>query len=256
MKSAGANDLVAAVEKTTGYRVVVDTVDNISEDAQMLSARPELPVHTIRVSKAKLPYAEYIVATQCAMILRTWADPTRIPAFSPITEKVGHYMNRTASAKPLSQAPASVAQKTAQHYVQGLLHQVRSMPLEILTIRDCRELCPDLRDLQADSVENELRRLSEVFAPKLRSSVPEQIWRGNVSMNSAFALNWAELSGSPLAMLPYNSAGFNGTGTSLLKEVNAHSAKTPDAYMALVDAWAEQVGLRTLYQWEYRNAKS
>jgi len=130
------------------------------------------------------------------------------------------------------------------------------MPLEILTIRDCRELCPDLRELQADSVENELRRLSEVFAPRIRSSAPEQVWRGNVSMNSAFALNWAELSGSRLAMLPYESAGFGQTAPALLKEVNAKSAKTTEAYTTLVDAWAEQVGLRTLYQWEYRNGRA
>src|SRR5262245_48899533 len=102
MKSAGANELVATVERTTGYKVAVDTVDNIGEDAQMLSARPELPVRTIRVSKAKLAYAEYIVATQCAMLLRTWVDVARIPVFSPITEKVGHYVNRTASTKPLA----------------------------------------------------------------------------------------------------------------------------------------------------------
>lgn len=256
MKSAGANELVAAVERTTGYKVVVDTVDNIGEDAQMVSARPELPVHTIRVSKAKLAYAEYIVAAQCAMILRTWIDVTRIPVFSPVVEKVRHFANRMANAKTLTKLSESVGQQAAQQFVQGLLHQVRSMPLEILTIRDCRELCPDLRDLQADSVENELRRLSEVFAPKIRSIAPEQVWRGNVSMNSAFALNWAELYGSRLAMLPYESAGFSQTAAALLNEVNAKSAKTTESYTALVDAWAEQVGLRTLYQWEYRNGRT
>ena len=256
MKSAGANELVAAVERTTGYRVAVDTVGDIGEDAQMVSARPELPVHTIRVSKSKLVYAEYIVASQCAMILRTWVDATRIPVFCPMTEKVRHFANRMADAKSGSQVSASVGQQIGQQFVLGLLLQVRSMPLEILTIRDCRELCPDLRELQADSMENELRRLSEVFAPKVRAMAPEQVWRGNVSMNSAFALNWTELSGSSLAMLPYDSAGFSQTATTLLNEVNAKSAKTTEAYTALVDAWAEQLGLRTLYEWEYRNGKT
>ena len=39
MKSAGANELVAAVERATGYRVTVDTVEAIAEDAQMASAQ-------------------------------------------------------------------------------------------------------------------------------------------------------------------------------------------------------------------------
>jgi hypothetical protein len=38
------------VEQTTGYKVVIDTIEGISSDAQMISARPELPVHSIRVN--------------------------------------------------------------------------------------------------------------------------------------------------------------------------------------------------------------
>jgi hypothetical protein len=74
-------------------------------------------------------------------------------------------------------------------------------------------------------------------------------------MNAAFALNWAELSGSSLAMLPYESAGFSTIAAKLLTEAEARSAKTTEAYTGLVDAWAEQVGLRTLYRWEYRTGK-
>lgn len=255
MNSAGAKRLVANVEQATGYKVVVDTVEDIGEDAQMISARPELPVHTINVSKAKLRHADYIAANQCAMLLRTWADITRIPVFSPIGEKVRYFSQRIANSKPLSEAPASVAEKTATHFTQGLLHQVRSMPLEILTVRDCRELCPDLHEMQTEAVESQLRLLSDIFAPKIRSIAPDPVWRNNVSMNAAFALNWSELSDSSLAMLPYESAGFADIAAKLLGLVNADSAKTTDAYTHLVDAWAEQVGLRTLYKWEYRNGR-
>jgi hypothetical protein len=247
--------LVAAVEQTTGYKVVIDTVEGIGEDAQMITARPELPVHTIRVSKARLRHADYIVANQCAMILRLWSEPARIPVFSPIAGKVSYFSDRTANSKPLARQPVKVAQETATYFVQGLLHQVRSMPLEILTVRDCRELCPDLHDMQAEAAESQLRLLSDVLAPKIRSIAPDQIWRNNVSMNAAFALNWSGLSGSPLAMLPYESAGFGQIAAKLLGIVKANSAKTTDAYTQMVDTWAEQVGLRTLYTWGYRNGK-
>jgi hypothetical protein len=55
--SPGTKRLIAEVEQTTGFKVVIDTIDDITEHAQMVSARPELPVHTIRVSKAKLATA-------------------------------------------------------------------------------------------------------------------------------------------------------------------------------------------------------
>ncbi len=253
MNSAGTKELIAQVEQTTGFKVIIDTIDDISEDAQMISARPELPVHTIRVSKAKLPTAEYVVAIQCAMLLRIWSDPKRIPVFSPIPEKVRYLADRTASSKPISQLPAKLAQQTSVRFAEGLLNQLRSMSIEILTIRDCHAQCPDLHHMQADAVEAQLRRLSENFAPKVRSMAPEAVWRNNVSMSSAYALNWSKLTDSPLAMLPYQSAGFSDTAAKLLTELDTREAKTSALYTQAVDAWAEHLGLRTLYRWEFRN---
>ncbi|MEI6785081.1 MAG: hypothetical protein WCQ21_29640 [Verrucomicrobiota bacterium] len=211
MHSPGTKQLIAEVEQTTGYKVVVDTIEGISEHAQMISARPEMPVHTIRVSKSKLPTADYIVAIQCAILLRTWSDPTRIPVFSPIPEKVRYLADRAANTKPLSQLPAKLAQETALQVTQGLLNQLRSLPSEIFAIRECQAQCHDLHEMQADTVESELRLSSETFAPKIRSFAPDFIWRNNVSMNSAYALNWSQLTDSTLPMLPYQSAGFSDT---------------------------------------------
>ena len=253
MKSAGANQLIEAVEKTTGFKVVVDTVDCISEDAQMISARPEMPIHSIRVSKTKLPYADYIVAVQCAMLIRLWSNPKSIPVFSPITEKVRYLADRMAKSEPLNQFTATIAIETSLQFAQGLLHQLRSMPMEIQTIRDCRTQCPDLLDLQTDSVEAQLRMVSENFAPKIRSIAPDQTWTNSVSMNAAYALNWSGISGSTLPMLPYQSAGFADTAATLLTEINTRPDKTSEAYTQIVDAWAGHLGLNTLYRWEFRN---
>jgi hypothetical protein len=103
MNSVGINQLIAQGEQTSGYKVVLDTVDDIVEDAQMISARPEMPVHSIRVSTAKLPSAEYIVAVQCAIFLRLRSDPSCIPVFFPIPEKTGYLADRIANSKPFSQ---------------------------------------------------------------------------------------------------------------------------------------------------------
>lgn len=254
MNSEGTKQLITEVEQTTGFKVVVDTVDGISEHAQMISARPDLPVHTIRVSKAKLPTADYIVAAQCAMLLRNWSDPTRIPVFNPTPEKFRYLADRAANAKPLSQLPAKLAQETALQLTQGLLNQLRSMPSEILAIRECRARCPDLHEMQADAVESELRLISETFAPKVRSFAPDSIWRNNVSMNAAYALNWSQLTDSTLPMLPYQSTGFSETGAKLLAELNSREARNSTLYVDAVDAWAEHLGLRTLYTWEFRSA--
>jgi hypothetical protein len=128
MKSAGANQLIEAVEKTTGFKVVVDTVEGISDDAQMISARPEMPIHSIRVSKTKLPYADYIVAVQCAMLIRLWSNPKRIPVFSPFAEKVRYLADRMAKPKPLNQLTEKIATEASLQFAQGQLNQLRSVP--------------------------------------------------------------------------------------------------------------------------------
>ncbi|MEI6077189.1 MAG: hypothetical protein WCS94_16535 [Verrucomicrobiota bacterium] len=253
MNSPGTKQLILEVEKTTGFKVIVDTIEGIFEDAQMISARPEMPVHTIRVNKAKLHSADYIVAIQCAMLIRLWSDPVRIPVFSPIPEKFKYFVERGAKSMSSSRLPPNLVQQTSVQLAQGVLNQLRSMPIEIMTIRDCRIECPDLSVMQSEAVGAQLRLQSESFTPKIRSFAPEQIWKINVSMNSAYALNWSELSGTKLPMLPYQSTGFSEIATKLMSEVSTHPGKNSESYIQTVDAWANTLGLRTLYKWEYRN---
>lgn len=253
MNSPGTRQLIAAVEETTGFKVIVDTIEGIFQDAQMISARPEMPVHIIRVNKSKLHNAEYIVAIQCAMLIRLWSNPGRIPVFSPIPEKVKYFIDRGTNSMSSARIPANLLQQTSVQLAQGVLDQLRSMPIEIMTIRDCRTQCPDLIDIQSEAVETQLRLHSESFTPKIRSIAPEQIWKQNVSMNSAYALNWSELSGTKLPLLPYQSTGFSDIATQLMADVNAHPEKTSEHYTQTVDAWASRLGLKTLYYWEYRN---
>ncbi len=255
MNSAGAKALVDSVEQATGYKVVIDTIEGISEDAQMISARPELPVHSIRVNKAKLRQADYIVAIQCTMLLRLWSNPERIPVFSPVVEKVHYQIDRAANSKPLTQFPPKIASQTAQQFIQGLINQLRSMPTEIHSIRDVRAQCPDLHDIQTEAVEGQLRVQSENFSPRIRSIATEHVWKTSVSMNSAYALSWSQLSDSTIPMLPYQSAGFSEIAAKLLGELTSRQEKTSESYTQAVDAWAEHLGLHTLYKWEYRNGR-
>jgi hypothetical protein len=73
-------------------------------------------------------------------------------------------------------------------------------------------------------------------------------------MNSAYALSWSRITGSALATLPYQSAGLSDTATKLLAELDNREARNSTLYTEAVDAWAEHLGFRTLYKWEYRNA--
>jgi hypothetical protein len=255
MSNADTRQMLDLVERQTGYRVTVDVISGIHEHAQMISARPEAPAHIIRVNVDRRLHADYIVAVQCGMLLVLWSDPTKVPGMAFEKSKCEYLADKWAKTKQLAVFPAATAAKTANFYVESLLKQLNSTPLEIRVANLCFELCPSLRDMQATSYNAHLRGLSEVFSPKIKDLAPPEVFQKNVAMNAALALNWARLSGSRLCLLPYESTGHIEAGQQLLDVVDAAVGNTSENHMEAVDAWAGNLFLRTLYRWEISNRR-
>jgi hypothetical protein len=143
--------IVEQVEQQTGYRVAVDLISGIHEHAQMISARPESPVHIIRVNASQRSFADYIVAVQCGMLLILWSDPQKVPSLSLEASVCSRLSAHWAALPPLNSLDSGTAEKMAKFYVEGLVKQVRSMPLEICVAQLVFAKCPGLRPLQAES---------------------------------------------------------------------------------------------------------
>jgi len=250
--------IIALVEKQTGYRVNVDLVSGIHQHAEMISARPETPVHVIRVNADHSRYADYIVAAQCGGLLILWADPSQVPAMVFEKAKCEFQAKKWAGTKQLAAFPAAEAYERAHYYVEGLLRQVNSIAMEIRVANLCFQNCPSLRSLQNESFTSQLREISGAFSPKIKQSVPEEIFSKNMTMNAALALNWARISGSRLFLLPYEATGYLQGGQILLhildrlapSSFDPISIPTLQGHREIVDAWAENLSLRTLYRWE------
>lgn len=251
MSNADTKKMIDLVEKQTGYRVAVDVISGIQEHAQMISARPEAPSHIIRVNANRRHHADYIIAVQCGMLLVLWSDPTRVPQMLSERQKCDYLAGRWSKTKELAVLPTDTAAQMANYYVQGLLNQLNSTPLEIRVANICFETCPSLREIQAESFNAHLQELSKVFLPQTRKIAPEEVFQRNVSMNAALALNWSRISGSRISLLPYESTGYLEAGRKLLDEVDAKPAHTYTSHVETINAWAEQLQMRTLYRWEY-----
>lgn len=255
MSNADTQHMIDLVELQTGYRVTVDVISGIYEHAQMISARPEAPAHIIRVSADRRQHADYIVAVQCGMLLMLWSDPTKVPGMAFEKSKCDYLAGKWAKTKQLSVLPAETATTTANFYLEGLLKQLSSTPLEIRVANLCFESCASLRDMQAESFNAHLRGISGAFSPTIKQRAPQEVFQKNVAMNAALALNWARLSGSRLCLLPYESTGNVDAGQKLLDAVDAATAQTSENHMRTIDAWADQLSLRALYRWELSNRR-
>ena len=90
----------------------------------------------------------------------------------------------------------------AGFYLQGLIQQVYSLPLEIRVARICFESCPGLREMQEEKLTSHLRKLTEVFSPKIRQQIPPDLFDKSVTMNAALAQAWGQLIRQQVACHP------------------------------------------------------
>ena len=252
MASPETKRLIDMVEECTGFRVNVGTTDDETSDAKMMTATPERPAHIINVAASRTAYADYIVAVQCAMILLMWSDERGVPMFIQNDEKFSYLVGRSAQWKGLAKLPPQKADGIARMFVQGLLHQLRSQPMELHVIAYCAKECPGLRDMQADCVERALRRATESFRPDVRELAPPDILASSAAMSATLALQWARISGSRTALIPYKSLGFLESGEQLFKLYEECPGSDAARCVSVVDTWADRMRLRTLYRWEYR----
>lgn len=243
--------LIASVEEVSGYRVTIDSIDGIQENAQMISARPERPFHLIRVNSAQRRYADYIVAVQCGMLLVMWSDPTKVPEIVLDQHKCDYWSNRWTRSKELASLPRDSAERMATLYVRGLIQQAQSLPMEIRVARFCFENCPGLREMQHEMLTAHLRKLTEIFAPKIRQQIPPDLFDKNAAMNAALAKAWGEIADSRLPIIPYDATGYLEKGEKLLAVIDSLPENTSGNHVKTVDSWAGELGMSSLFGWKY-----
>jgi hypothetical protein len=253
MPNADTERLLALVEERTGYRVTVDTIDTCAGDAEMISAAADHPFHLVRIAQNRLAGADYLVALQCTMLLSMWSHPLGIPKFRPIANKVAYFIKKAADWRGLARLSSTLREQTAQQLVTGLLHQLQSTPAELIGIEYCYRECPTLRKLQGDAMNVNLRYNTQSLKAEVKALAPPDIYEKNQIMCAALARFWCDLAGTEAAWLPYKSIGVDTQATELLKKFHETTGSLGERSTNIVDAWADELGLRSLYEWEYRS---
>ena len=187
------------------------------------------------------------------MLFRSWSDPKKVPSVALESIPCAGLATQWAGLAPLIALDPTASKKVASFYVQGLVKQVQSMPLEISVAKLVFEKCPSLRPLQAESFRAQLQSLSQVFSAKVKESAPSEVFEKNVAMNAALALGWSEISGERIALMPYESTGHLEAGKKLIALLQDAPVVDSITYTAAVDAWARALSLDALYRWDYSN---
>lgn len=240
------------VKDRTGYPVSVTPLGNQSSHVSMRSASHVTPVHSIFPNPRYERFANYLVAAQCVVLLVKWAAPHRVYDFVVDDQKTADLKRNILTSIKGRGLPADAARGYAESLVNGLMLQLTSSPLEILAVQRCFHEYEDLRLEQEQYVATYLRELSATLAPNVRKTTPQEVYDPSVTMNAAYTLNWAKLSGETTGLLPYEVLGFEKSGRELLDALKSIPSDAPDVYCRTVDAWAAKLGYSGWYNWSLR----
>ena len=246
--------LLDVVAQKTGYKVSVGQTKDSTSYARMVAASQANPMHIVDINEKYHKLGDYIVAAQCAMLLVKWANPEKIPSFVVRDDKMNYLIDKCSNHSALSKLPAESSKQFARMISQGLMNQLQSQPMEMMAIAFCRQNCPELIELQNETVNTSIREATASLAPNIKAMTPPDIFEKNAVMNAAFAINWARLTGSDIAVLPFKSMGFYDKGYDLFKIFESIPDEDTDRYVKNVDGWAQMLQLSSLYEWHYRKA--
>jgi len=242
--SSDIDRILGMVKEKTGYPAIVSLEPNMSLHSKMNAATKSAPVHVIFLNPQYDGMSNFLVAMQSAMILYKWANPTRIPKFTVSDDRMN------ALAKKV--APGNTGEMLIPGFVQPLLLQLVSMPLQIMTSDWLYKEFPGLRDEQISYMTADLREASRCLSPEVKKIAPKPVFENSISMGSAYALWWSQIEGSQVALLPYKVMGYLDKGQELLDALNTIPADN-ERWMKVVDAWAKKLGLNGYYQWQFEN---
>jgi hypothetical protein len=246
--------LLDLVAQKTGYKVSIGTTTGITSYARMVAASQANPMHIIEVNEKYHRLGDYIVAVQCAMLLIKWANPEKIPSFVVRDDKINFLIDKCSKHSALSNLPAESSRQFARMISHGLMNQLQSQAMEMMAIAFCRQNCPGLIELQDETVNTSIREGTASLAPNIKAMTPPDIFEKSATMNAAFAINWARLTGSDIVVLPFKSTGFFDKGHDLFRIFESIPDDDPDRYVKNVDGWAQMLQLSSLYEWHFRKA--
>ena len=241
--------MIALLEQRSGSLVHVIEDPDLPVISKIILARGDMPMHIITYKpgiKNKAP--DYSIIFQCAMSIRMFECPP------------DDRMLIAGSAEGLKHIEDLLVRDNDSHYsnipldelcsrfLMLMVTHLRSVPLSLRVSQYLSVDHPELLEQEIAQAEWELQIHKDSLADHVRATVPAEIFNINQSINTAFALFWAERLERPELSNPYYLAGFEHQGKELLRIFSQVSSDPLNDY-ELIDQWAEYLRIRSWYQW-------
>lgn len=245
--------IIKMVEERSGYPVrIVDDASLSTLTAMRLARRGGVPVHMLAFRPLGNEAPDYLIAFQCGFAVRLFAVPPELRLETAMSrsglDRVTEALEQALRQNHMTLTAQEIGQTASQLY-GGLITHLRSVPIGLRIARWLRESFTEYHPLQRTTVDRELDENREAARSARSNVLPEIVVTPTLAINAAFAQFWAREYNEPGLAAGYLSGPVARTGERLLSIWDT-TPTGADADTALVDAWADVLGLTGWYRWE------
>jgi hypothetical protein len=217
--------------------------------AKVVMARGTLNLHRVSYRPDSSLAPDYLICKQAGYILRLFdTPPEKRFDFAGSSEGLAA-VERLVNAHPVAKMmPPEALPKFCQILYDGLMFHLRSIPVGMRVDRWLATEFPALAESQKASALREVQDSVTTLAPQHRQVSPQKMFDATQAISAAFASFWAGRLNQPQLALPFKAAGYFQAGQELLSIWES----TPDIAendRAIIDGWAEKLGIAGWYQW-------
>ena len=245
-----AHAAVRAVEEATNLPVLVTDDPTLRTMASIKPAHKGAAAHILRYNPKYAALADYLIAFQCGFALRLFLAPVtnrfELSGTQEGRQSVGLRLDEHLKKTGLKLPPQTVAGLRDQLF-DGLMLQLRSVPIGLRVDAWVRKEYPGLRDQQEEAARLQLAENQQLLSPQVKQIAPKLIYEASVGMGAAFAAFWERILKDPSIVVPFRVAGLLGIGENLLRLVD----EIPDDASndkRLVEAWGDLIGVTSWFR--------
>lgn len=240
-----ARAAVRAVEEATGIPVLVTEDPSLRTMAIIKLAKNGAPAHILRYNPKFAALADYLIAHQCGFALRIFNAPaaTRFELSATIRgrREAGELLDDRLDRSGMA-LPGQTVSGLRDQFFDGLMSQLRSMPVGLRVDAWVRREYPGLREQQDGAARLQLEENQQVLAPRAKQIAPERIYEGSAGMSAAFACFWGRTLADASIAVPYRVAGLLALGENLLRSAD-EIPEDAENDKRLVQAWGDRIGV-------------
>ncbi|KPF61696.1 hypothetical protein D621_00220 [beta proteobacterium AAP51] len=237
--------ILEQVERLSGRPVHFKPDSSLSLRATMKMARDGAPAHVLQYRPSNEPI-DYWVAVQAGYVLRLFElPPEERFDFAGTGRGLNQVQAMLETGTPLDDDDRNVLPKFAELVLHWALMNLRSFAVGMRIDQWIRASHPELATLQAAGVEALQQENLQLLSKRLGNlSIPVPL----LGMSAATAMFADRLLGKGGFAIPFRAAGSLAQGAELLDLFDRIPSDAAHD-RALVDAWADALGMTAWYTW-------